>query len=135
MRVRLRWLIGLSVAYLRDASSAMATAWNRFWFAPADPTTLCLIRVLAGLMLFYTHAVWTLDLDAFFGASVIETRNQPVGGIFHQRNSEPNPPPNDKAVLEPRVLLGAGRTRSSANAALGSAARPAGNGSEPYNAS
>lgn len=67
MRVRLRWLIGMSVAYLRDASSATATVWNRFWFAPIDPTTLCLIRVLAGLMLFYTHAVWTLDLEAFFG--------------------------------------------------------------------
>ncbi len=67
MLARLRWLIGLLVAYLRDGWSAMATAWNRFWFAPTDPTTLCLIRVLAGLMLFYTHAVWTLDLEAFFG--------------------------------------------------------------------
>lgn len=67
MLARLRWLIGLSAAYLRDGSSAMTTAWNRFWFTPTDPTTLCLIRVLAGSMLFYTHAVWTLDLDAFFG--------------------------------------------------------------------
>lgn len=67
MLARLHWLLGLTVAYLRDGSSATATAWNRFWFAPADAATLCLIRVLAGLMLFYTHAVWTLDLDAFFG--------------------------------------------------------------------
>ncbi len=67
MFARMRWLIGLSVAYLRDGSSATATMWNRFWFAPTDPSTLCLIRVLAGLMLFYTHAVWTLDLQAFFG--------------------------------------------------------------------
>lgn len=67
MLARLRWLIGLLVAYLRDGSSAVATAWNRFWFSPTDPTTLSLIRVLAGLMLFYTHAVWTLDLEAFFG--------------------------------------------------------------------
>src|SRR6185369_12418823 len=27
----------------------------------------CLIRILAGAMLCYTHAVWTLDLPAFFG--------------------------------------------------------------------
>lgn len=67
MLTRLRWLIGLLVAYLRDGSLAMATAWNRFWFTPTDPATLCLIRVLAGSMLFYTHAVWTLDLEAFFG--------------------------------------------------------------------
>ena len=42
-------------------------AWNRFWFAPKDPATLSLIRLLAGSMLFYTHLVWTLDLQAFIG--------------------------------------------------------------------
>ena len=67
MLARLRWMIGLSAAYFRDGSAAATTAWNRFWFTPADPTTLCLIRVFAGAMLFYTHAIWTLDLDAFFG--------------------------------------------------------------------
>ena len=67
MLARLRWLIELSTAHFRDGSVATTTAWNRFWFTPADPTTLCLIRVLAGAMLFYTHAIWTLDLDAFFG--------------------------------------------------------------------
>jgi len=42
-------------------------AWNRFWFTPADPATLSLIRLLAGAMLFYTHLVWSLDLSAFIG--------------------------------------------------------------------
>lgn len=42
-------------------------AWNRFWFEPMDPIVLSAIRVCAGLMLLYTHQVWTLDLDAFFG--------------------------------------------------------------------
>jgi hypothetical protein len=41
--------------------------WNRFWFAAVDPATLGLVRILAGAMLLYTHAVWTLDLLAFFG--------------------------------------------------------------------
>ena len=41
--------------------------WNRFWFEPADPATLGIIRICAGAMLFYTHAVWALDLMAFFG--------------------------------------------------------------------
>ncbi|MCH2115799.1 MAG: HTTM domain-containing protein [Pirellulales bacterium] len=42
-------------------------AWNRFWFAPSDPATLCLIRLLAGSLLFYTHLVWSWDLQAFLG--------------------------------------------------------------------
>ncbi len=42
-------------------------AWNRFWFTPTDPATLCLIRLLAGSLLFYTHLVWSLDLQAFLG--------------------------------------------------------------------
>jgi hypothetical protein len=67
MLIRLRWLSELAITFVRDAVAATGNAWNQFWFSPADPTTLCLIRVLAGLMLFYTHAVWTLDLTAFFG--------------------------------------------------------------------
>ncbi|MCG8450972.1 MAG: HTTM domain-containing protein [Pirellulales bacterium] len=42
-------------------------AWNRFWFTPTDPATLCLLRFLAGSLLFYTHLVWSLDLQAFLG--------------------------------------------------------------------
>ena len=42
-------------------------AWNHFWFAPADPATLSLIRLLAGALMVYTHLVWTLDLQAFLG--------------------------------------------------------------------
>jgi hypothetical protein len=44
-----------------------AAGWNRFWFTPADPATLGLVRILAGAMLLYTHLVWSLDLEAFFG--------------------------------------------------------------------
>lgn len=57
-------LPGLSLlGLIRHALSA----WDRFWFTPMDPATLSLIRVLAGAMLLYTHLVWTLDLEAFFG--------------------------------------------------------------------
>ena len=51
----------------RDYVADLWGAWNRFWFAPADPATLSLIRLLAGGLLLYTHAVWTLDLQAFLG--------------------------------------------------------------------
>jgi len=51
----------------RDYVLDVWQAWNRFWFTPADPATLSLIRVLAGSMLLYTHAVWSLDLEGFIG--------------------------------------------------------------------
>lgn len=67
MIARLRWLWASSVSFVGEGIAVAGKAWDRFWFTPTDPTTLCLIRVFAGLMLFYTHAVWTLDLEAFFG--------------------------------------------------------------------
>jgi len=41
--------------------------WDQFWFKPAQPHTLALIRILGGALLLYTHAVWALDLEAFLG--------------------------------------------------------------------
>lgn len=48
------------------------TAWNQFWFEPADPLMLGVIRLLTGWMLFYNLLVWTLDLEAFFGAEGLQ---------------------------------------------------------------
>lgn len=44
-----------------------AGAWDRFWFTPADPTVLGLIRIAAGGMLFYTHLAWGMAFGDFFG--------------------------------------------------------------------
>jgi hypothetical protein len=41
--------------------------WNRFWFRPADPTTLGLIRICAGLLTLYVHLAYSYDLQEFFG--------------------------------------------------------------------
>ena len=46
---------------------AWLLAWDRFWFTPAEPQTLGLIRIMGGAMLFYTHLVWGKDLIAFMG--------------------------------------------------------------------
>jgi hypothetical protein len=54
-------------AYFRDLYRGTIAGWNRFWFTPADPATLGLLRILAGSMLFYTHLIWSLDLKSFFG--------------------------------------------------------------------
>lgn len=58
--------MNLLVGYFRDLWRGTIDGWDRFWFAPSDPATLGLIRILAGAMLLYTHAVWTLGFEAFF---------------------------------------------------------------------
>jgi hypothetical protein len=45
----------------------MNAAWNRFWFTPSDPTVLGAIRILTGLITFYTLLVYSLDLQALMG--------------------------------------------------------------------
>jgi len=55
------------VESVRDYVRGIPRAWDQFWFTPRDPTTLGAIRLCTGLMLFYTHLVWSFDLDAFFG--------------------------------------------------------------------
>ena len=52
---------------LTNSARSLAEEWNAFWFQPADPTLLGVIRILTGLMLLYTHAVWGLVLGQFFG--------------------------------------------------------------------
>lgn len=47
--------------------SSVLGAWDRFWFTPAQPHTLAMIRILGGAMLLYTHLVWTINLEAFLG--------------------------------------------------------------------
>lgn len=42
-------------------------SWNAFWFTPRDPTTLGLMRIATGAMLFYAHLVLAIDLTAFLG--------------------------------------------------------------------
>ena len=52
---------------LKQWLASLVDQWRRFWFAPAAPHTLALIRILGGAMLFYTHLVWGLQLTTFLG--------------------------------------------------------------------
>jgi hypothetical protein len=45
----------------------MAAAWDRFFFHPADPTTLGMIRICCGLIAVYTLVAFSWDLQNFFG--------------------------------------------------------------------
>jgi hypothetical protein len=44
-----------------------ARGWNRFWFQPANPTTLCLMRVCTGLVAVYVFVSYSVDLTGFVG--------------------------------------------------------------------
>lgn len=44
-----------------------AEAWDAFWFSKRDGKTLGLIRLLTGLIVFYTHLVWSPLLIRFLG--------------------------------------------------------------------
>jgi hypothetical protein len=63
----MRRLLSPVYRYVEDLAHAAAQRWDAFWFTPADPTLLGVLRVLTGLMLLYTHAVWGLVLNDFFG--------------------------------------------------------------------
>src|SRR5436309_12941206 len=41
--------------------------WCDFWFRPSDPSTLGLMRLLAGAFIVYTHLAYSTDLQEFFG--------------------------------------------------------------------
>lgn len=64
--------------------SDAADGWNRFWFTPAEPHTLALLRILAGAMMLYTHLVWALDLEAFLGPDSWTTRDH--WNRFHEQS-------------------------------------------------
>ncbi len=52
---------------ISDRGRDVLRAWDSFWFTPALPHTLALVRICGGAMLLYTHAVWSLNLNAFLG--------------------------------------------------------------------
>jgi hypothetical protein len=52
---------------IRSWWSGWTQGWDRFWFRREDPTTLGLIRLLTGCVVFYAHLVWSSELLTFFG--------------------------------------------------------------------
>ena len=43
--------------YFADLGRSTIEAWDRFFFTPADPTTLGLLRIIFGVLLFWDMAV------------------------------------------------------------------------------
>jgi Vitamin K-dependent gamma-carboxylase len=59
----------LAARYFIQTAQSVAADWNRFWYTPASPALLGVIRIMTGLMLVYTHAVWGLALREFFSST------------------------------------------------------------------
>ncbi len=47
--------------------AAVGEAWLAYWFAPADPRPLALVRILTGLLGLALAASYAADLEAWFG--------------------------------------------------------------------
>ena len=86
-------------------------AWDRFWFAPADPTPLGLIRICCGLTVLYIHFAYTFDLQTLFGEhawldlrTVTEFRTQapivPPPAAWDEPLTPPATTPEEQAYLE-----------------------------------
>ena len=64
-----------ATAFSRDGSlpgqspRSIIRAWSEFFFAPADPTSLGLIRFAVGLLAFWSLLVFGLDLQDYFGST------------------------------------------------------------------
>jgi predicted DCC family thiol-disulfide oxidoreductase YuxK len=55
-------------SYLREVFSMAGRGWQTFFFTPADPTVLGLIRAVVGLLAFWSLLVYGIDLHDYFGS-------------------------------------------------------------------
>jgi hypothetical protein len=57
----------MSSVAVQSPLSRIGAAWSRFWFTPSDPTVLGAIRIVTGLVTFYTLLAYSFDLQALMG--------------------------------------------------------------------
>jgi hypothetical protein len=48
-------------------SSTVEATWNRFWFTPADPRPLAIVRMATAVLALVLLSSYSADLDAWFG--------------------------------------------------------------------
>jgi predicted DCC family thiol-disulfide oxidoreductase YuxK len=77
-----RRLLDDSLAYMGDLWRSTLRGWNTFFFAPADPTSLGLIRIAVGVLALWSLLVFGLDLDDYLGSTGWA---DPVAIQAHQR--------------------------------------------------
>ena len=64
----MRRALNAASAYLADLRRSVARGWAGFFFAPADPRPLGLMRIAVGLLLFWSLATMAPDLRANLGS-------------------------------------------------------------------
>ena len=47
--------------------TSIVRTWDRFWFRPADPLPLGVMRIFAGVVILFIHLIYSLDLQALVG--------------------------------------------------------------------
>jgi hypothetical protein len=53
--------------YVDKLAATFGAAWNRFWFTPGDPLTVCVLRIVAGTAALFYVATFSFDLIDWFG--------------------------------------------------------------------
>jgi len=61
------------VEYLTLLPQVAGAAWNRFWFTAIPPTSLAIVRIVAGLVAIDYFVSWAPDLQYWFGTGGILT--------------------------------------------------------------
>lgn len=73
--------------YFSDLSTGIGNSWNRFWFTPADPLPVAVLRIGTGLLSLYYLFSHSADLVRWFGPHgllPIETVRQLTTGMETQ---------------------------------------------------
>ena len=63
-------------AYCRDFVESFGQGWNRFWYTPAHPLPLGIMRIVTGLLLLASLLTYTSDLQRFlsnYGVLPVDT--------------------------------------------------------------
>lgn len=68
--------------WFEELFAAWGDGWNRFWFTPALPHTLGLLRLLVGGIAFYFALTFTPDLDRLLGPQAIGVPEMSGGARF-----------------------------------------------------
>jgi hypothetical protein len=59
----------MSRGYFTELADALGSAWNRFWFTPADPLPCAVLRIAVGLLAIGHFLSLGIDLDRWYASN------------------------------------------------------------------
>lgn len=54
-------------SYFHELLEQCGSSWTKFWFTPRDPSTVCALRIIVGMLAAYFVLSHTADLQIWFG--------------------------------------------------------------------